>query len=116
VSANWLNLSAANSEVNSLSDRFEMLAEIDCSHFTGTIQISLTSRGHQLNLSTGDCVRGVTRVIDDAQSQISGGERRASVGLLTFRRERNLFDGEIDSEVAVRPNLIRGRLVAVVSL
>jgi len=92
VSANWLNLSAANSEVNSLSDRFEMLAEIDCSHFTGTIQISLTSRGHQLNLSTGDCVRGVTRVIDDAQSQISGGARRASVGLLTFRRERDLFE------------------------
>jgi hypothetical protein len=62
-------------------------------------------------------VRGVTRVIDDAQSQISGGERRASVGLLTFRRERDLFEGsEIASELAVRPDQIRGRLVAVVSL
>jgi hypothetical protein len=39
-----LNFSAANSAANSLSDRFEMLAEIDCLHFTGTIQISLTSR------------------------------------------------------------------------
>ena len=42
VSGNWLNFSAANSEANSLSDRFEMLAEIDGSHFTETIQISLT--------------------------------------------------------------------------
>jgi hypothetical protein len=43
-----------------------MLAEIDCLHFTGTIQISLTSRVRRLILSTGERARDVTRVIDDA--------------------------------------------------
>jgi hypothetical protein len=61
-----LNFSAANSAANSLGDRFEMLAEIDCLHFTGTIQISLTSRVRRLILSTGERARGVTCVIDDA--------------------------------------------------
>jgi hypothetical protein len=40
--ANCAEFPAANSEGNSLSDRFEMLAEVDYQHFTGLIQSSLT--------------------------------------------------------------------------